>query len=138
MVAVLRLEGLPFKATKDDIDDFFSESDVRIDSVHLLLNRDMRPSGTGFVELSSDSEAKSALQLNGKTIGDTTRYVKIVKADKDELEWHLRQQQLTRSSRGFSDGFFCVRMYGLPFKVCMSFTREAGSQWLLDPHPFSK
>ncbi len=115
MVAVLRLEGLPFKATVDEIDDFFSESDIRVENVHLLLNRDMRPSGTGFVEL-SESDTKTALQLSGKCIGDTRRYVKIVKSDTDELEWHLRRQQLTRTSRG-SDGFFCVRMYGLPFKV---------------------
>ena len=115
MVAVLRLEGLPFKATVDEIDDFFSESDVRVENVHLLLNRDLRPSGTGFVEL-SDTDTKTALQLSGKCIADTRRYVKIVKSDTDELDWHLRRQRLTRTSKG-SDGFFCVRMYGLPFKV---------------------
>ena len=116
MVAILRLEGLPFKATADDIDDFFSENDVRIENVHLLLNRDLRPSGTGFVELSDDSDTKIALQLSGKNIGDTRRYVKIIKSDTHELDWHLRRQKLTRTSKG-SDGFFCVRMYGLPFKV---------------------
>lgn len=115
MVAVLRLEGLPFKATIDEIDDFFSESDVRVERVHLLLNRDLRPSGTGFVEL-SDSDTKTAMQLSGKCIADSRRYVKIVKSDSDELDWHLRRQKLTRTSKG-SDGFFCVRMYGLPFKV---------------------
>lgn len=114
-MAVLRLEGLPFKATVDEIDDFFSESDVRVENVHLLLNRDLRPSGTGFVEL-SETDIKSALQLSGKCIADTKRYVKIVKSDTNELDWHLRRQRLTRTSKG-SDGFFCVRMYGLPFKV---------------------
>ena len=116
MVAVLRLEGLPFKATGDDIDDFFSESDIRVENVHLLLNRDLRPSGTGFVELSDESDTKTALQLSGKCIADTRRYVKIIKSDTDELDWHLRRQKLTRASKG-GDGFFCVRMYGLPFKV---------------------
>ena len=81
MVAVLRLEGLPFKATGDDIDDFFSESDIRVENVHLLLNRDLRPSGTGFVELSDESDTKTALQLSGKCIADTRRYVKIIKSD---------------------------------------------------------
>ena len=113
---LLRLEGLPFKATADDIDDFFSENDVRIENVHLLLNRDLRPSGTGFVELSDDSDTKIALQLSGKNIGDTRRYVKIIKSDSHELDWHLRRQKLTRASKN-GDGFFCVRMYGLPFKV---------------------
>ena len=98
MVAVLRLEGLPFKATVDEIDDFFSESDIRVENVHLLLNRDMRPSGTGFVEL-SESDTKTALQLSGKCIGDTRRYVKIVKSDTDELEWHLRRQQRREANR---------------------------------------
>ena len=51
-----------------------------------------------------------------ETMHDTRRYVKIVKSDTDELDWHLRRQRLTRTSKG-SDGFFCVRMYGLPFKV---------------------
>ena len=104
--------------TVDEIDDFFSESDVRVENVHLLLNRDLRPSGTGFVEL-SETDIKTALQLSGKCIADTRRYVKIVKSDTDELDWHLRRQRLTRNSKG-SDGFFCVRMYGLPFKVMLN------------------
>ena len=68
------------------------------------------------MELSDESDTKTALQLSGKCIADTRRYVKIIKSDTDELDWHLRRQKLTRASKG-GDGFFCVRMYGLPFKV---------------------
>ena len=74
---VLRLDGLPFKATPDEIKDFFSESEAKIENIHLLLNRDMRPSGVGYIELESEGDLKSAQTLDGKCIGDSKRYVRM-------------------------------------------------------------
>ena len=42
---VLRLEGLPFKVTSEEIADFLAETEAKIVKTHLLLNRDGRPSG---------------------------------------------------------------------------------------------
>lgn len=122
-MSVLRLEGLPYRATSDDVSDFFHDlADVKPDKIHLLLNRDHRPSGTGYAEFSSDSDARSAQdKCDGKCIGDSGRYVRIVRPSGegggDELGWHLRRQRLIMRD-GDEDGErFCVRMYGLPFRV---------------------
>jgi hypothetical protein len=42
-----------------------------------MLNREMRPSGIGYVVLESEADLKSALALDGKCIGDSKRYVRI-------------------------------------------------------------
>ena len=74
---VLRLDGLPFKVTSDEVKDFFVETEAKIENIHLLLNRDMRPSGVGYIELESDADFKLALTLDGKCIGDSKRYVRM-------------------------------------------------------------
>jgi RNA recognition motif-containing protein len=74
---VLRLEGLPFKVTSEEITDFFTETEAKITTTYLLLNRDMRPSGIGYIELESEADVKLALTLDGKCIGDSKRYVRM-------------------------------------------------------------
>jgi RNA recognition motif-containing protein len=74
---VLRLEGLPFKVTEEEIREFFTETEAKIENLHLLLNRDQRPSGIGFIELESEADLKAALTLDGKCIGDSKRYVRM-------------------------------------------------------------
>jgi RNA recognition motif-containing protein len=74
---VLRLEGLPFKVTEEEIREFFTETEAKIENLHLLLNRDQRPSGIGFIELESEADLKGALTLDGKCIGDSKRYVRM-------------------------------------------------------------
>ena len=76
---VLRLEGLPFKVTSDELNDFFTESEAKITHTHLLLNRDGRPSGIGYIELDSEADVKLALTLDGKCIGEYKRYVRMGK-----------------------------------------------------------
>jgi RNA recognition motif-containing protein len=76
-MSVLRLEGLPFRVTEDEITDFFAESEAKVERVYLMLNRNMRPSGTAYVDFESDADAKLAVALDGKCIGDSKRYVKI-------------------------------------------------------------
>ena len=74
---VLRLEGLPFKVTEDEIRDFLTETEAKIEKIHLLLNRDQRPSGIGFIEFESEADLKSAIVNDGKCIGDSKRYVRM-------------------------------------------------------------
>ncbi len=50
---VVRLEGLPFRVTREELVDFFAECSVDkgVDGVHLIMNRDGRASGMGYVEM---------------------------------------------------------------------------------------
>ena len=63
--------GFPYKTTKEELARIFSACG-KVLSAKIILDRDTgRPKGFGFVEMSTDAEAKSAVaKLNGSFIGD--------------------------------------------------------------------
>lgn len=65
----LYVGNLPFSATEASLTDMFSKVGS-VDSVNLITDRDTgRSKGFGFVEMSSDEEAKKAIaELNGKEL----------------------------------------------------------------------
>ena len=72
---VIRLEGLPFRVTREELLDFFEDCDIHkgIDGVHLVMNRDGRASGMGYVELQSGEDVENALKKSQKNIGRHNR-----------------------------------------------------------------
>ena len=87
---VLKLRGLPFSATKDDIVSFFGAAgpdgvDITPlvhDSIHIVTSLDGRPSGVAFVELASKEEAQTAMQRDRQSMG--TRYVELFASSREE------------------------------------------------------
>lgn len=79
---VLKLKGLPYSTTEQEIYDFFSGYEIR--KVAFVLESDGRPSGLAFAEFDSTEEALRAMQKNGEYIGD--RYVKLLHVPKQEME----------------------------------------------------
>ncbi len=65
----LYVGNLPDSATKQTLQDTFSQCGT-VDSVNVITDRDTGQSrGFGFVEMSSDSEAQKAIQeLNGSSL----------------------------------------------------------------------
>lgn len=63
----LYVGNLPYSVSEDSLSETFSEFG-RVESVKIIIDRDTgRSKGFGFVEMSSDSEASSAISgLNGK------------------------------------------------------------------------
>lgn len=63
----LYVGNLPFSATDDVLADTFAEFGT-VESARIITDRDSgRSKGFGFVEMSSDSEAQSAIEsMNGK------------------------------------------------------------------------
>jgi heterogeneous nuclear ribonucleoprotein F/H len=72
---VLRLRGLPFSATKEDIVNFFRDFELTEQNIHLVLKRDGLPSGEAFVEFKSAEESKAALKNDRMKIGG--RYIEL-------------------------------------------------------------
>jgi cold-inducible RNA-binding protein len=62
--------NLPFSATNDSLNEMFSKFGT-VTSAKIVMDRDTnRSKGFGFVEMSSDSEAASAIdKLNGQDVG---------------------------------------------------------------------
>mmetsp|Transcript_21434 Transcript_21434/g.63459 ORF Transcript_21434/g.63459 Transcript_21434/m.63459 type:complete len:95 (+) Transcript_21434:3-287(+) len=73
----LRMRGLPFRATVDDVYRFFNGFHVLPGGI-VLGQRDGRPSGEAWVTFSSPAEAQRALGMNHKNMG--SRYVELFAA----------------------------------------------------------
>ena len=100
MVGILRLEGLPFKITCEDIEEWIQEySKLESSQIHLISNRLGRASGEAYVEFKDASDAKTVLDsCDEKNIGDSNRYVKVHETEKNELDWQLQRQDLFKGT----------------------------------------
>ena len=69
----LYVGGLPYQTTEQDLIDLF-EQVGQVISATVITDRDTgRSKGFGFVEMSNDQEAQSAIErLNGTSIGNRT------------------------------------------------------------------
>ena len=74
--ARIKMQGLPYRATHDDILRFFTGYDIIPESIEFGVNHEGRPDGQGYVEFRSLAEAERAYkERNRQYIGD--RYVKL-------------------------------------------------------------
>ena len=69
MAVKLFVGSLAYSATDDDLANFFAEAGT-VASAKVIMDRETnRSRGFGFVEMSSDDEAKAAIdKLNGKEL----------------------------------------------------------------------
>ncbi len=69
----LYVGGLPYQTTEHDLIDLF-EQVGHVTEASVITDRDTgRSKGFGFVEMSNEQEARSAIErLNGTSIGDRT------------------------------------------------------------------
>lgn len=84
---VLKMRGLPFSATKDDIITFFDDRSFDIsplvhDSIHIVTSMEGRPTGVAFVEFASAEDAKTAMRKDRHTMGN--RYVELFASSREE------------------------------------------------------
>ncbi|KAK9887206.1 hypothetical protein WA026_021049 [Henosepilachna vigintioctopunctata] len=108
---VVKLRGLPWSATAEDILNFFGESNVLDgkDGVHMTSSREGRPSGEAYVELETSEDLEKALEKDRDHMG--SRYIEVFKVEKSEMEWMVKRSGPSYGSN--NDG--CVRLRGLPF-----------------------
>ncbi|XP_047455246.1 epithelial splicing regulatory protein 1 isoform X2 [Mugil cephalus] len=88
----LRLRGLPYTASIEDILTFLGEftHDIRPHGVHMVLNQQGRPSGDCFIQMTSAERALQASQRLHKHVmssqrGANSRYVEVFPCSADEM-----------------------------------------------------
>uniref|UniRef100_A0A8C6V5B7 Epithelial splicing regulatory protein 1 n=1 Tax=Neogobius melanostomus TaxID=47308 RepID=A0A8C6V5B7_9GOBI len=88
----LRLRGLPYTASIDDILSFLGEflHDIRPHGVHMVLNQQGRPSGDCFIQMTSAERALMAAQRLHKQVmssqrGVHSRYVEVFPCSAEEM-----------------------------------------------------
>lgn len=79
---VLRLRGLPFSVAKRDIIEFFGNSALEDENIHIVTHLDGRATGEAFVEFSGPEESKAAMKKDKMTLG--SRYVELFPSSREE------------------------------------------------------
>ncbi|KAA0203402.1 hypothetical protein HAZT_HAZT000863 [Hyalella azteca] len=107
---VLRLRGLPWSTTEEEIVKFFDPVELAggIDGVHITLSRDGRPSGEAYVELANMEDLSEAEKKHNQHIG--RRYVEVFRARRSEME-----RSMNRGKFPDNKDDCCVRLQGLPY-----------------------
>ncbi|XP_053571184.1 epithelial splicing regulatory protein 1 isoform X2 [Bombina bombina] len=94
----IRLRGLPYAASIEDILEFLGEfsGDIRTHGVHMVLNHQGRPSGDSFIQMKSAERAFLAAQkCHKKTMKD--RYVEVFQCSAEEMNFVLMGGTLNRN-----------------------------------------
>lgn len=124
--SAVQLRGLPWTATKEDVQDFFEPNFVvEARDIEMTTDAKGRPSGGAVVTLGSAIEADEAKeQLNRKHMGD--RYIEVFEAGPDKggrrVVPSVREREPRRMRSppkvGAGKGFFgWIRLRGLPFSA---------------------
>jgi len=78
----LRMRGLPFSATKEEIVSFFSGYNIVPESIVLTFRNDGRATGEGYIGFATPDDSKAAMSLHRNTMG--SRYIELFISNKDE------------------------------------------------------
>ncbi|XP_064632255.1 heterogeneous nuclear ribonucleoprotein H3-like isoform X2 [Lineus longissimus] len=110
---IVRLRGLPWNASKADIIEFFPDCEIEggEDGIHLMTNREGRPSGEAYVNMSSPDDLTKAKEKHNKHMGK--RYIEVFPATTHEMDWVMKRS----GAPACNDGDAVVRLRGLPFEA---------------------
>jgi len=97
---VVKLRGLPFGATKSDVEDFFTGMEIEDNGVLMLSDFQGRPKGECFVQFTTADSAVKALEKNKASMGH--RYIEVFPASMDEAK--MAQQNMSFPVRGGMGG----------------------------------
>lgn len=105
---VIRIRGLPWSSTADEVRQFFSDCKIANDgsSIHFTSTREGRPAGEAFVEMESEDDVKIAVKKDRETLGH--RYVEVFRSNTSEMEYMMKHS-------GPESPDAVVRLRGLPF-----------------------
>lgn len=123
----IRLRGLPFSATEQDIRKFFGE--LEVGTIHVISDlgwsknnpNEHKATGEAFVELPTQEAVDEALKFHKKTLG--TRYIEVFSSSRAEME-SRRQRFPPSGSAPINPGAFVVRLRGFPFSATELQIRE--------------
>lgn len=109
---VVRLRGLPWSTTVDEILKFFSDCNICHGKagIHMTMSREGRPSGEAYIEMEREEDIEKACKRDRDHMGH--RYIEVFKAKRGEMEWVVKRSGLNLENV-MDDG--CVRLRGLPF-----------------------
>ncbi|KAL3850125.1 hypothetical protein ACJIZ3_012007 [Penstemon smallii] len=115
---VLRLRGLPFSVSKEEIVNFFKDFVLSEEKIHLIATSEGRPAGEAFVEFASPEDSRDAMSRDRMTL--RYRYIELFPASREELEEADSRGRLLSNScedKDSTEPTTVLRMRGLPFSA---------------------
>ncbi|XP_059373588.1 heterogeneous nuclear ribonucleoprotein H3-like [Carassius carassius] len=109
---VVRIRGLPWSCTQEEVASFFSDCDIvgKVNGVCFTFSKEGRSSGEAFIELKTSEDFKKALAKDRKYMGH--RYIEVFKSNRSEMDWVLKRSGPT----DYDGSSGCMlRLRGLPF-----------------------
>eukprot|EP01012_Entosiphon_sulcatum_P012028 TRINITY_DN17491_c0_g1_i1.p1 TRINITY_DN17491_c0_g1~~TRINITY_DN17491_c0_g1_i1.p1 ORF type:complete len:407 (-),score=50.39 TRINITY_DN17491_c0_g1_i1:54-1274(-) len=97
---VIRVRGLPFRATETEIQEFFKDLEIAPMGIHIVWASG-RPTGEAFIEFRTKPHAEEALKLNRRVMG--SRYIEIFPATRVEM-----QSRIQTNSNGEGGGLIAA------------------------------
>ncbi|XP_071829839.1 heterogeneous nuclear ribonucleoprotein H-like isoform X2 [Apostichopus japonicus] len=79
----VRLRGLPYGCTKEDIIQFFNGMEIKANGITLMTDLNRRPTGEAYVRFATKEEAEKSLKKHKEKIGH--RYIEIFKCSPQEV-----------------------------------------------------
>ncbi|XP_071917126.1 uncharacterized protein [Coffea arabica] len=114
----LRMRGLPFSASKEDIIDFFKDFVLSEEKISITATSDGRPTGEAYVEFASPEDSRAAMSRDRMTLG--SRYIELFPSSREELDEAISRGGLLPKSADGKDLTVptgVLRMRGLPFSA---------------------
>ncbi|CAF0817598.1 unnamed protein product [Adineta steineri] len=105
---LIKLRGIPYSSTKDDIKDFLSP--CRIITIH-LSNENDNSSGECLVDLESENDVKDALKKSNEYMG--SRYIEVFRASYYEYKFYIKHKGVISWREPV------IHMNGLPYTCTM-------------------
>ncbi|PNH05775.1 Heterogeneous nuclear ribonucleoprotein H [Tetrabaena socialis] len=66
---VLKMKGIPFKATAMDVRKFFAGYKIKVEGISFIMHADGRPTGMAFIEFETPQEAVRAMEKDRAKFG---------------------------------------------------------------------
>jgi len=107
---VVRLLGVPFNATVEDVENFFGYLVPM--AVHIPKDYLGRPSGEAYIEFASEPDGRSAMKCHRRIMG--SRYIEIFQSTVQEL--CMKMNVAVPGSHETIANRTCLRVQGLPYK----------------------
>ena len=116
--SVIKLRGLPWSVTLEDIATFLAGINIPKGGVHLMNGLNGRPSGLAYVELSAEEDQADALRRDKQSIGG--RYIDVFACSQTELQARLagglERAGGAGAAQNGADAHF-VKLRGLPYQA---------------------
>ncbi|XP_031569430.1 heterogeneous nuclear ribonucleoprotein H3-like isoform X2 [Actinia tenebrosa] len=96
--SVVRLRGLPYGCSKEEIAQFFTGLEIVPNGITITLDEEGKTTGEAFVEFASPEIAGQAMQKHKETIGH--RYIEIFKSSKSDIRFVTKPKPLMSTRPG--------------------------------------